>query len=170
MDAPSFPADLRMLIVDDEDGIRGVLRRILVAGGVPAAGILEAGSAEEALDMLHRNDVHIVLTDYRMGGRTGVEVLGWVAANRPHTKRALMTGYNEQQIAVGAINQGQVDLFVKKPWDNEELLSVMARLVETQRAEVQRAQAMARGMDLAARLVSKARGSSSEGPEPAPSR
>jgi serine/threonine-protein kinase len=71
-----------------------------------------------------------VVSDQRMPGLTGVELLRKVRASQPNAVRMLLTGYADLQALVGSINEGEIFRYVKKPWDNDELRKDMADAVE----------------------------------------
>lgn len=125
---PRLPAGATVLVVDDEAGIRSVLRRLLAAAGLDARGVEEAASGEAALDVLARRRFDLVLTDFRMPRASGLEVLAWVREHHPGTRRALMTGNNEAPTA-GAPEPGLVEAWFRKPWDNDALLARIAGLL-----------------------------------------
>lgn len=155
----SLDAHASILIVDDEQGIRSVLKRVLLQGGLGGPRLREAGSGEEALEILAKERVDLVLTDFRMRAKTGVDVLAWVHEHRPATKRVLMTGYNEESIAVDGINAGRVEAYVKKPWDNSQLLATLRDLLQEQRLHALREEAHANAMRRAVQADPIAKGS-----------
>ena len=131
-----------ILIVDDEPEIlyslRGLLRKEF--------DVHTATSGYEGLQVLRRQPTHVVLTDQRMPGTTGVEFLKQVRAEHPETVRLLFTGYADIKAVIDAINQGNVYRYLTKPWDPDELQAVLRqasaeyeRLAERQRilAELQ---------------------------------
>jgi DNA-binding NtrC family response regulator len=69
--------------------------------------------------------VQIVVSDQRMPGMAGVELLREVRKIAPRTVRILLTGYSDLAAMVGSINEGEVFRFVKKPWDNAEIRETM---------------------------------------------
>lgn len=151
-------SEAKVLIVDDEDGIRSILRRVLLRSGVASHLIREAPNAEAALEILAGEQFNIILSDYRMGAKTGVELLTWVYQNSPSTVRVLMTGYNEEAIAVEAINSARVDAYVKKPWDNAKLADTVQELLRLQRANQQKEAAVQRGIELSTRTKASDKG------------
>lgn len=133
MDEPVFAAEERVLVVDDEPGVRAVMRRLMMQAGLPPGGFGEAGSAEDALALLEREGFDLVLADFRMAGRSGVDVLAWLRRNRPATARVLMTGYQDERIAIEAINSGGVHALVQKPWDNLAVLRTLRTVMAARR-------------------------------------
>ena len=83
--------------------------------------ILTAKRADEALDILARNDVQVILSDQRMPGASGTEFLSKVKDMYPDTIRMVLSGYTEPAAVTAAINQGAIDKFITKPWNDEEL-------------------------------------------------
>ncbi len=85
-------------------------------------------SAIEAMKLIHDNDIHIVISDQRMPEVTGVEFLKSVVEKYPHTKRILLTGYSDQSDTVDAINIGKISKFISKPWEENNLSTVIQDL------------------------------------------
>ena len=124
--APQAPepanTKMKVLFVDDEERILNALRTLFRND----YEIIVAGNADEALTLLKKEPVPIVVSDQRMPGTTGVEFLRAVRKAYPRTVRLLLTGYTDLAAMVGSINEGEVFRFVKKPWDNEEIKSTLA--------------------------------------------
>lgn len=110
-----------LLVVDDEadvvDSVHDLLRREF--------NVLKAKNADEGIQLMQHNEVHIIMTDQRMPKITGVELLTKIRQRYPHAVRMLFTGYSDLESIVAAINQGHVYGFVKKPWQPEELEAVV---------------------------------------------
>ncbi len=107
-----------LLLVDDEENIVAALRRLLRAEGWQ---VLSATSAEQALHEMARHEVDVVLSDQRMPGMTGVELLRRTKELYPETIRLVLSGYTELQSITDAINEGAIYKFLAKPWDDEQL-------------------------------------------------
>ncbi|MBI4832855.1 MAG: response regulator [Candidatus Lindowbacteria bacterium] len=107
----------RILFVDDEENILRALSRLFLDEGYD---IETASSGEEALTKLDRRKVSLVVSDQRMSGMQGVELLSRVKALSPHTIGILLTGAADLRTAVDAINSGSVYRYVGKPWDDDE--------------------------------------------------
>ncbi len=75
---------------------------------------------------MQKNAIQIVVSDQRMPGMTGVELLRQVRKAAPKTVRLLLTGYSDLAALVGSINDGEIFRFVKKPWDNDEMRETMS--------------------------------------------
>jgi len=87
-----------------------------------------AGSADEALDLLKKVDVDVLVTDHRLGGATGVELCAACRTLYPHVRRVLVTAFGSAETVVAAINEGHVDAFLHKPWDVRFLLQTLKQL------------------------------------------
>lgn len=119
-------AKCSLLLVDDEPYILPTLQALLASD----YDVVTAASAEAAQEHFASRDIHIILTDQKMPGRTGIELLEWVKVHSPRTVRLLMTGYAELEDAVEAINRGHVYYYLLKPWRIEELQQVLRNAAE----------------------------------------
>ncbi len=118
----------RILFVDDE---RGVVD-LLVATFPASAGFesLSASSGEEALAVLATSEVDLLVTDQRMPGMTGVELIARARQLQPDLCAIVLSAYTEPQDVVAAINQGQVYRYVVKPWEIRELRRTVEQALE----------------------------------------
>jgi DNA-binding NtrC family response regulator len=117
-------APLRVLVVDDDPGVRYTLREILSSEGL---AVDEAADGAEALAKL---DGHpLVITDLRMPGMDGMELLRRLAPRSPAPRVVLITAHGSERQAVEAMKAGAYDYF-RKPFETEELLAVVRRAVE----------------------------------------
>lgn len=92
--------------------------------------VVTATSGQEALEILQDHTFPVVLADQRMPGMTGAELFEQMHRRYPYTKRVMLTGYADSQAMLDAINQGQVYYFIKKPWEQEVVQSVLLRAIE----------------------------------------
>ena len=83
--------------------------------------ILTAISGEEAIAILRKNEVNIIITDQRMPHMTGVEFLESILDEFPDPIRILLTGYADMNAVIDAINKGKIFHYLTKPWNEEEL-------------------------------------------------
>jgi serine/threonine-protein kinase len=81
---------------------------------------------EAALAAIKESPFHVIVSDQRMPGITGVELLRQARTLAPNAVRLLLTGYTDLAALVGSINQGEIFKFVMKPWDNDELKKSIA--------------------------------------------
>ncbi len=131
----------RVLIVDDDSSMRRLLRRQLEGLGHT---VQEAGSGEEALNLLESHEADVVLTDLRMPGLTGVQLCARILLAHPDLPVVVMTGYGTLDAAVDAMRAGAWD-FLRKPFETEELEVSIERALSHRRlhAEVDRLRRMA---------------------------
>ncbi|MHB8765612.1 MAG: HD domain-containing phosphohydrolase [Deferrisomatales bacterium] len=112
-----------LLFVDDEENILRALNRLFHRTGHE---ILLAGGGAQALTILRQLPVSLIVSDQRMPGMTGAELLAQAREVQPEAVRIMLTGYSDVQAAMQAINEGRVYRFLPKPWDDQALLEVVA--------------------------------------------
>jgi signal transduction histidine kinase len=110
-----------LLIVDDEPDVVQSLRDLLRR----EYRVLVATHAREGLRLLHEQPVHVVMSDQRMPDISGVEFLRSVRRDCPEAIRLLFTGYADIKAVIDAINEGHVYRYITKPWDADELRTVL---------------------------------------------
>jgi len=123
-----------VLCVDDEPNILAALRRTLRPEG---CRVLLAENGEQALQVLQQEVVDVVVSDMRMPGMDGAQLLAQVHTHWPQTTRVLLTGYADTQAAIAAINQGQVYRYISKPWDDTDLRATLSQAAERRRLLVE---------------------------------
>lgn len=119
----------RILVVDDEVMNRELLQEILARAGYE---VTTASDGEAALELLRRHAFHVVLTDLRMPGLTGVDVVRALKEIAPSTIGIVHTAFSSVETAVQAMRAGAYD-YVIKPARRDELLLVIQRAIEFQR-------------------------------------
>ena len=102
-----------LLVVDDEAANLQKLRRTFLG----TYHVLEASGGSEALEILKDSSVHGIITDQRMRGMSGVELLKRALRVQPEAVRIILTGYTEVEDLMDAINEGHVHRYITKPWD-----------------------------------------------------
>jgi putative nucleotidyltransferase with HDIG domain len=107
-----------VLFVDDEVNILKALQRLLRSEHM---NVLCASRAQEALDLLDKQPCQVVVTDQRMPEMSGVDLLSQVRQRYPDIVRMMLTGYTEMDVAVDAINRGEIYRLITKPWNDDEL-------------------------------------------------
>jgi len=115
-----------LLIVDDERTMRKALMRTLS----DVANTIEAESAEEALQILATVQVDVVLSDQDMPGMCGLDLLRMVRLRWPLVQRLIVTASHDFEVAVRAINLGEVSRFVSKPWRDDEICCSVLQAIE----------------------------------------
>lgn len=123
----------RVLVVDDEPEITKALRRLLKT----TYEVETATSPEEALAKLATFQPDVVISDFRMPGMTGAELLAEVKRRLPLTLRLILSGFADLDSVLDSVNQGEVCRFLNKPWDSDELLALLARLLNDRRVLTQ---------------------------------
>src|SRR4030042_7114343 len=115
-----------ILVVDDEPSMRTTLSILLKREGYQVS---QAGDGVEAIKMLEPGEYDMVLTDLKMEGVDGIELLRHVRAAAPQTEVLIFTAYGTIATAVEAMKLGAYD-YIGKPFDEEELLLKVARALE----------------------------------------
>ncbi len=115
-----------VLVVDDEPRVLDALEAVLAA----EFRVLRAEGGEQALRLLPGADVAVIVTDHRMPGMTGVELLSLSQDVAPDAVRIVLTAYTDVDSLMDAINTGRIYHFVPKPWDPNELLIIVRRAAE----------------------------------------
>src|SRR5690606_10802251 len=130
-DSPAAnPPKARVLFVDDEPRVLTTMRMLFRAN----YQVFTAEGGAQALEMLKTQPVDVVVSDQRMPGMTGIELLRVARELNPNAMRILLTGYSDLSAIIGSINEGEIFRFVSKPWANEELTTTVARAVAAARA------------------------------------
>ncbi|MCZ7566737.1 MAG: protein kinase [Burkholderiales bacterium] len=114
-----------LLFVDDEERVVNALRALFKDN----YRVVTATGGEQALGMVRRERFHVVVSDQRMPGMLGVDLLREVKAVAPNTVRILLTGYSDLAAIVGSVNDGEVYRFIHKPWNQEDLMSTVGEAV-----------------------------------------
>jgi CheY-like chemotaxis protein len=130
--APAGRSSETILLVEDEDALRGVLRETLEGDGYT---VLAARDGAEALRLSdeHPGRIHAILTDLVMPGLTGRSTAEGIALTRPNTKVLYMSGYSrEGVIGRGALRRDAA--FLGKPFTVDELLRTLRELLDFPRA------------------------------------
>ncbi|MBW1722273.1 MAG: response regulator [Deltaproteobacteria bacterium] len=116
----------KILLVDDEEGIRKVLGISLRDRGYE---VFTAGNGEEALRVFRRENPAIVLTDIKMPGMDGIEVLRQIKAESPETEVIMITGHGDMDLAIQSIKNDAAD-FITKPINDDALDIALGRAKE----------------------------------------
>ena len=116
-----------VLVVDDDPDARESLCRLIQRAGFAC---FAAEDGAQALGILSREKVEVILADYDMPGMDGTELLNAVAVSHPHVSRMLLTARQDMEVAVRALNTGQAYRFLNKPCRASELLTAIHFAVE----------------------------------------
>lgn len=115
-----------VLVVEDEELMRSILRRLLEDEGYD---VFTADSAESALAVFPENDIAVTLTDIKMSGMDGIELLDRLKAIDEEAVVIIMTAYSSVDSAVAALRKGAYD-YVTKPFVNEDLLQTVKNAIQ----------------------------------------
>ena len=110
-----------ILVVEDEELMRSILRQLLTDAGY---SVLTADSAETALEIFSHNEIAVTLTDIRMAGADGLQFLDKIKSIEAEAVVIVMTAYSSVDTAVAALRKGAYD-YVTKPFVNEDLLQTV---------------------------------------------
>jgi FixJ family two-component response regulator len=117
----------RILIVDDEEAILETMTFTFM----DLYDVLTTSDPTKAMSILEENQpVAVVITDQRMPGMTGVELLKEVYARFPQTVRIILTGFADSEATIKAINDGHIYGYINKPWEPDELKTIVRHASE----------------------------------------
>ncbi|MCS7166297.1 MAG: diguanylate cyclase [Gemmatales bacterium] len=127
---------LVVLVVDDDPLVLSTISAMLK----DEFTVLLANNTDEAIKLFAQGEIHILVSDVKMPGRSGLELMDWVRNHAPKTVRILVSGYAEIEDVLHAINRCQVFRYLLKPWQPEELRQAVrdaARVVALERSHEQ---------------------------------
>ena len=148
--------NIRMLLVDDEAFFRNTLKKRLELRGIT---LIEAASGEEGLAALREHPIHIVISDVKMPGMGGLELLEHIKADYPEIEVILLTGHASTADGVAGIKSGAFD-YLTKPVEFDHLIGKVRQAYdlilrrEEQRQEARLRRRMEKQMILTERLAS----------------
>ena len=116
----------KILLVDDEEGIRKVLDITLTDSGYQ---VFAAGNGEKALEIFRQESPPIVLTDIKMPGMDGIDLLKAIKEERPDTEVIMITGHGDMELAIQSLKFDATD-FITKPINDEALEIALKRAEE----------------------------------------
>jgi two-component system NtrC family sensor kinase len=125
--SPRSATEAAVLLVDDDEHVRRALKRVLQRA---RCRLLEASDAAEGLGIIEAEPVHVVISDYRMPGMSGVEFLRLVKDRWPRVQRVLLTGQADTATIEEAVNQAEIFRFIWKPWDDAHLILTIQSAVD----------------------------------------
>lgn len=121
-----------VLFVDDEKRILTALRSIFRR----EYDVHIANGGQEALDILARTHIDVIVSDQRMPNMLGNELLAQVHQRYPKTMRLLLTGFMDKSAIIKTINEGEIYRFINKPWRNDEIHQIIAEAALASEYEV----------------------------------
>ena len=117
----------KLLLVDDEQGVLQALKRLFFRN----YEVTLANSGQEALDILKNEKFDMIISDMRMPGMSGAELLKTCFETYPEMIRVLLTGYSDLDSAIKAVNEGNIYRYISKPWDNDQLRGMVSEALES---------------------------------------
>jgi len=130
----------RILVVDDEKETLKALCSTIERAGQFRSEVVAVESSERALAELEKQEFDLVLSDNRLPGISGIELLTRVRENSPSTVRMLITGFSDLDTARQALYEADVNNYIEKPWNIDELrIIVNAALSRKEEREATRA-------------------------------
>jgi len=142
---PTVGKTYEVLIVDDETQILKLLKRTLESAKKMDYNITIATNGEYGLKQIKKSVFDIVLSDYKMPRMDGIEFLKKVREESPETLRFMITGQGDLEVAKEAINKADIDQYIEKPWDTDELLLTIQKMLK-EKDEGERARKISEGM------------------------
>ena len=116
----------RILFVDDEERVVNLLKMMFRS----THEVLTATSGKAALELIEAHDIQVIVSDQRMPGMLGTELLSACRKVSPGTMRILLTGYSDLAAIVGSVNDGEIFRFVNKPWNNDEMKAIVGEAAQ----------------------------------------
>ncbi len=129
-----------LLFVDDEPSILSSLRRLFRQHGYE---MFAAESAAQALEILEKEAIDLVISDMRMPEMDGARFLEQVRLRWPNVVRLLLTGYADITSTIAAINCGEIYRYIAKPWDDSDIVLTVRDALEHQRLVTENARLLA---------------------------
>jgi DNA-binding NtrC family response regulator len=117
---------VKILVVDDEEGVRHLLQRILQERGYE---VITAADGEEALYVVSQGEADVVLLDIKMPGMSGMEVLDELAAQYPDVCVVMVTAVADTETAVSALKRGAYD-YITKPFNRDSVLQKVQEAIQ----------------------------------------
>ena len=115
-----------LLFVDDEERVLRSLEVLFKQ----RFRVLSTTDGREAVYIVKRERVHVIVSDQRMPIMTGVELLRRVREASPNTMRLLLTGYSDLEAIVNSVNEGEIFRYLTKPWSAKEILGTVTQAAE----------------------------------------
>ena len=114
-----------LLIVDDDEGVRENLAELFAIVGYR---VVVAANAPEALELLGRSPVDLLLTDYRMPGPNGVELIEAARRAKPGLRAILMTAFGDSFTEIESVRRGAIG-YLNKPFEADEVTGLVERIL-----------------------------------------
>ncbi|MGE5840668.1 MAG: response regulator [Deltaproteobacteria bacterium] len=116
---------MKVLVVDDESIVLESCKRVLE----DCFEVIAARSAEEALEVIHRGQIGVILLDIKMPGKDGMTLLREVKQKWPNIPVIVMSGYATNE-TVEQVSRTEAATFIEKPFTPDELVEALAKVIE----------------------------------------
>ena len=130
--ATVLPPPRTILVVDDEAAVRRALTQVLERAGYT---VKATDTGRHALELLQDNDIDLVISDHHMPELSGIDLLKLVRVRHPQVVRIIITADKDPDTAVRSINESEVYRFIRKPWNDSDLRTIMHFAFEVVRLE-----------------------------------
>lgn len=124
---PNKRSKHKILFVDDDSNVINSLRKIF---SMEPYDILFTTNSREALSITRREKPSVVICDLRMPDLTGIDILQAISEFSPNVGKIILTGHAETESSIDAINLGQVDRFLLKPCNEQEIRQAVGELID----------------------------------------
>ncbi|KYP10972.1 MAG: hypothetical protein A0129_10115 [Limnobacter sp. CACIAM 66H1] len=131
---PNRRSKHKILFVDDDSNVINSLRKIF---SLEPYDILFTTNSREALSIARKEKPSVVICDLRMPELNGIDVLQAAAEFLPSTGKIILTGHADTESSIDAINLGQVDRFLIKPCNDQEIRQAVAELIDLNQARLE---------------------------------
>jgi len=128
MNTDANNVQVKILFVDDDISILNSLKRL--TRNIDAAFFF-CDSSIEALSLIAKESIDIIVSDLRMPQMDGITFLSEVASKYPETIRIMLTGNSDSELVLSAINKGRIWSFISKPWDGQQLILTLKQAIQT---------------------------------------
>jgi len=135
VESPLEKKTAHILCVDDEVNVLKSLRRLFRGEDYI---VHQAESGMQALELLEQQEIDLIISDMRMPHMDGAELLTQTASKWPDMVRVLLTGYADIESTIKAVNNGKIYSYCSKPWEDDELKSLIAKAIEEKRLREER--------------------------------
>jgi len=116
-----------ILVVDDEQEIIDTLYDFFN----DRYTVFKANSGKDAIEIINNNKIDLIISDQRMPDLTGVELFKHVNELHPSVGKVLLTGYADIQAVADAVNKGNIDKYISKPWEEDDLAYIVIEVLQT---------------------------------------
>lgn len=116
-----------ILVVDDEQEIIDTLYDFFN----DRYTVFKANSGKDAIEIINNNKIDLIISDQRMPDITGVDLFEHVNELQPSVGKVLLTGYADIQAVADAVNKGNIDKYISKPWEEDDLAYIVIEVLQT---------------------------------------